>query len=97
MTELEGINTTELVQMCRSAGLGNLSRGSRESLYDALLEDNTTQCPLNDKRTVMENHIRKEYHKLRTQLPGCTGKCTTYGCTDVQTLCCWEAIKAQLL
>jgi len=28
----------------------------------------------------MEAKIQKHYMSIRTQLPGCTGKCTTYGC-----------------
>lgn len=94
---LAGLNVTELVQLARAAGLGNLPR-DREVLREALLSD----CPgpqdaLSEKRARMEAHIQKFYARMRTQLPDCTGKCTSFGCPDLIVQRCWAGMRQGML
>jgi hypothetical protein len=96
---LDSVNLTELIELCREAGLGNFSRGDgREALYAALEDDVLPEdCPLDEKRVLMENHIKKNYRRLRTQLPGCSGKCITHGCPDLIVQRCWVGFKDDMI
>lgn len=96
---LDALNLTELIALCRQAQLGNLGRHlSREELY-AALEDEIFpgDCPLEERRDLMQAHITKNYRRLRTQLPGCDGKCTTFGCPDIIVQRCWLGFKDDMI
>jgi len=95
--DLDDINTSELVEMARKVGHGNAAR-DREALYDALeYDDPPPTDALEDCRQVMEDHITRNYRKLRTQLPGCNGKCVSFGCPDLVVQRCWMGIKKFIL
>lgn len=96
---LDSVNLTELIEMCRSAGLGNLGRHtSRSDLYDALENDNVSDvCNLEDMRVLMEAHINARFRRLRTQLPCPKGRCTTFGCPDLVVQRCWVGMKDDML
>lgn len=99
MHPLDPINKSELIEMCRTAQLGNFGRNSsREELYRAL-EDGICpdSCPLEEKRELMETHIKKNFRRIRTQLPGCNGTCVSYGCPDIIVQKCWENMKNDML
>lgn len=53
-------------------------------------------CPLVRKKEVMEDFIQKNINKLRTQLPECTGHCTTFGCPDGMVVNCYMKLKPLL-
>lgn len=93
------MNLTELIELCREAGHGNFGKHtSREELYTALEEDILPEdCPLDQKRELMQVHIKKNYRRLRTQLPGCTGKCVTFGCPDLVVQGCWVGFKDDMI
>lgn len=94
---LEGMNTTELVQLAREAGLGNLPR-DRDVLIRALIEDVADEtCPLEEKRVALQRHIARDYARLRTQLPGCNGKCVSFGCPDLIVQRCWGGAQRDML
>jgi hypothetical protein len=93
---LDNVNLTELVEMARKAELGNSVR-DRESLYAALEDGEVVRCPLDKIRSRMQAHIKKNYRRLKTQLPGCTGECTTYGCPDLIVQRCWAGSKDEML
>ena len=93
---LDNVNVTELVEMARKAELGN-SRRDREDLYAALEDGEVTPCPLDPIRARMQAHIKKNYRRLKTQLPGCTGECTTFGCPDLIVQRCWSGSKDEML
>ena len=102
MSDLEGVNATELIEIARDAGLGNLTRSlTHEQLIAVLNGDHrapgTTQDALETKRAKMQNHIRVNWLRLRSQLPGCTGKCTTYGCPDLIVQRCWHGMHKDML
>ena len=94
---LDEVNLTELVQMARSAGLGN-SLPSRDAIIEALdYGEETPLCPQEERRELMEAHIHKNFTRLRTQLPNCNGKCVTFGCPAMVVVRCWEGFKEDML
>ena len=93
---LDNVNLTELVEMARRAELGNSIR-ARDDLYNALENGEVTPCPLTAIRVRMQAHIMKNYRRLRTQLPGCTGECLTFGCPDLIVQRCWAGSKKEML
>ena len=94
-------NETELLGIAFSQGLGRLRSGiPREELIaivagevqvrpEHLSETGTT-------RQVLQDFIFKNWEKLRSQLPGCTGKCVTFECTETKHASCFFFNKAQL-
>lgn len=89
---LYGVNKSELIQMARSAGLGNPGRDlSREELIE-LLEtgDEKVEDRLERWRRAMQEHIKKNRRRMLSQLPNCNGKCRTFGCPDVVVTRCWR-------
>lgn len=93
---LDDMNLTELVQKARDEGHGNVAR-DRAALYEALDRGDVEKCPLEAIRKRMEAHIKANYRRLKTQLPGCTGVCTTFGCPDIIVQRCWEGSKEEML
>lgn len=96
---LESMNRTELVQVARAAGLGNVPREqSVHDLVEAILQD---ECDgpdaLEKRRVAIEAHIKKFRKRLLSQLPGCNGCCTTYGCPDLVVARCWEWARHDML
>ena len=84
------MNRSELVQIARSAGLGNIARDRPLSeLVDDILDDRGEPDELEKKRDMMQAHIAKHRARLLSQLPGCDGRCTTFGCPDLIVMRCW--------
>jgi hypothetical protein len=88
---LELLNRSELVQVARAAGLGNVSRDSSPAELVELIctEEGLPVDRLQERRRAMQAHIEKHKNRLLSQLPGCTGKCTTFGCPDLIVMRCW--------
>ena len=98
---LDGVNKSELIQLARDSGLGTLGRAlSEDELIEILLfvdAENAPKCPLEGKRVKMERHIDKNRKRLLSQLPGCDGRCTTFGCPDLVVVRCWEGFRHDIL
>jgi hypothetical protein len=99
---LRGLNKSELIQMARAAGLGNIGRNnSDEEIIEALVEatspEEVPSCPLEGKRKKMEAHIMRNKRRLMSQLPNCTGQCTTFGCPDLIVMRCWGGFHNDIL
>lgn len=96
---LDGANRTELVGFGVAAGLGHLSRTQPRTDLTAVLDGDAsgTACPLTRKRVMMERHIGSNWSRLRTQLPGCNGKCTSFGCPDLIVQRCWMGFRNDIL
>lgn len=96
---LADLNGTELIEVCRQAGTGNVSRAApRDALYAAADGDERlAPDALENKRVTMQQHIATNWRRLRTQLPGCTGKCTTHGCPDIIVQRCWKGFEGDIL
>jgi hypothetical protein len=101
MSGIDDLNRTELVETCRAAGLGSVGRTQdREQIYSVLegtADPSEIECPLEGKRKMMQQHIEKNWRRLRTQLPGCTGKCTSYGCPNIIVQRCWKGFDGDIL
>lgn len=93
------INRTELQELCREIGEQNVYREDRRDSLIAEIEGDgaARKCPLDPQRKEMQAHIQKNFRRLRTQLPGCTGKCTTYGCPNLVVVRCWVGLKDHIL
>lgn len=96
---LDSLNRTELVELARSCGLGNIGRAYSRSLLAEMLVEGEYVDPdkLQRWRTAMERHIKKNKNRLRSQLPGCNGQCTTYGCPDLIVTRCWDGFKDDMV
>jgi len=93
------LNRTELQSILRDLDQGNAYREAPRSQLEAALDGTgaTPECPLDPHRAEMEKHIQKNYRRLRTQLPGCDGRCTSFGCPDLIVTRCWTGIKDDIL
>lgn len=97
---MKDVNKSELIALARMEGLPNLSRAATiDEIVDVLMDDESSHglCPLEKHRETMEEHIHKNFRRLRTQLPGCNGKCVSFGCPDLVVVRCWEAMKSDIL
>lgn len=94
------VNKSELVQMAHALGLGHVSRShKREDLIRMIvLEDGELETDSVDEwRELMEAHIDKYRKRLLSQLPGCDGTCTTYGCPALIVTRCWEGFRHDMV
>jgi len=92
---LQYCNETELLALARRQGLGILSRGlPREELLGVvsgvLAMKPEYLSGTKATRALLESHIWKHYSITRSQLPGCTGKCSTYNCSDGRHAVCFS-------
>jgi hypothetical protein len=102
MGGLDRVNLTELIELAREDGLGNLDRNrSREGVYELLDDERDVApedgCALEGHRTIMEDHIQEHFRRLRTQLPGCNGKCRSFGCPDLIVVRCWHGFRDNIV
>lgn len=101
MSGFDDLNRTELVETCRAAGLGSVRRTQdREQIYavlEGIADPSKIECPIEGKRKMMCQHIQKNWKRLRTQLPGCTGNCVAYGCPNIIVQRCWKGFDGDIL
>jgi hypothetical protein len=93
------MNRTELIELLREDGLGNVSRANKMDLLEIALDTDVDleQCPLEERRASMQRHIKRNWRRIRTQLPRCNGKCETFGCPDAIVIGCWFRFKDEIL
>ena len=93
------LNRTELQSILRDLEKQNAFREAPRAKLVAALDgvEDVPNCPLDPHRIEMERHIQKNYRRLRTQLPGCDGRCTTFGCPNLIVTRCWLGIKDDIL
>ncbi len=86
-------NESELLSLAWKQGLGHLRRGlPREELIGIVTGEvelrpehiSTTM----ETRRLLQNFISKNWGTLRSQLPGCDGKCVTFSCTEGKHALC---------
>jgi hypothetical protein len=92
---------TELLALARKQGLGRLRRGIPKSeLVDlvrgAIPLQREHHSETMETRRVLEAFIAKNWGQLRSQLPGCDGKCTTFACTEGKHALCFYPNKRLL-
>ena len=96
---LARMNRSELVQIARLAGLCNVARDRPIAalVEEISLDDPVEPDALQGRRKAIEEHIKKHRARLLSQLPGCTGCCTSYGCPDLIVMRCWAGFSRDML
>jgi hypothetical protein len=93
----ELINKSELLLIIKESENSDISRMTTSNELISILENGDTtrskKCPLFSIKERMENYIQDNIRKMRTQLPNCTGHCTTYGCPNGIVVNCYINIK----
>lgn len=92
---------TELLALARRQGLGRLRMGIEKSELVELVRGAVPLRPdhlaqTTETRRVLQEFITKNWGQLRSQLPGCDGKCTTFPCTEGKHALCFFPNKALL-
>lgn len=99
---LNECNETELISLAFKQGLGRLRLGLPRHVLIALVEGSleVTRAHLSDtieSRKLLESFLARHWEKVRSQLPGCNGKCNTFNCSDGRHAMCFEPNKSQVL
>lgn len=88
-------NETELLTIARQAGLGRLRRGLPKEELVAIVSgwafpraDQMSGTGLT--RQSLEATIKANLEVMRSQLPGCNGRCTIYHCSDSRHAVCYS-------
>jgi len=92
---LQSCNETELLAIARRQGLGILRRGLPRELIlgvvsGVLAMKHEYLAGTQETRALLESYIFRNYSITRSQLPGCTGKCSTYNCSDGRHAVCFS-------
>lgn len=96
---LHQCNTTELLWIAREQGLGHLKRGLPRETLVALITGELNLDPSRhlagtaETRARLQKFIWDNIDRTRSQLPGCTGKCTEYTCTEGRHALCFAGNK----
>jgi hypothetical protein len=91
---LQWCNESELLWLARLQGLPILRRGlPREELIaivsGAYPVQETHLAGTNYTRGRLEDFVQLNIDRLRSQLPGCTGRCRSYMCTEGKHMSCF--------
>lgn len=100
--DLDRMNLSEIIQVAREQGYGNLGRHlTRKEVIQVIDRGSpgteVDECRLEGKRIKIERHIDRNRRRLVSQLPGCDGKCTTFGCPNLVVVRCWEGFRHDML
>ncbi len=86
-------NETELLTMAQAQGLGRLRRGlPKEELVKIVSGGVPREDQLADtrfSRKLLEDFLAKHWEQVKSQLPGCNGKCTTFPCSEGRHALCF--------
>ncbi len=87
-------NETELLKLARRQGLGFLRFGIKREELISIVGGYSEPRPDHyagtaETRKELEKHIAKNIEKLRSQLPGCDGRCTTFACSEGRHALCF--------
>lgn len=90
---LELCNETELLGLAWRQGLGHLKRGlNREELIGIVRGEIAVRSEhistTMETRRILQDFIEKNWGQLRSQLPGCNGRCVTFSCTEGKHALC---------
>lgn len=88
----------ELLQIAREQGLGILKRGLPRDILVSFVTGAIDPGPqhkadIEYTRAKLELFIEAHWGQVRSQLPGCDGKCRTYKCSDSRHMLCFTPNK----
>ena len=94
----ESVNKTELRMIVKEYEETDIRRSTKVSELISIAEgetelDDEHKCPLSPIKETMEDYIQANIRSMRTQLPECTGHCTTFGCPDGVVVNCFIQLK----
>jgi hypothetical protein len=93
--QLERCNETELLQIIRDRGSGTLRRGiPREALLQ-IAKGTVAVAPeyfagTYHSRNKLQGFIVEHWAQCANQLPGCTGECSRFPCTEAKHVLCYS-------
>lgn len=93
--ELLRCSQTELLQIARRQGLPPLRRSLSKERIVEIVTGNDIFRPEEvagtiNSRVALQQYITKHWGVVRSQLPGCDGKCTTYPCSEGRHAMCFS-------
>jgi len=95
---MNDLNNTELQAIGRSVGLEIPKTMETEEALQCVVSAKQPKVPnLSEEKAAMEKHIQKYIRRLKSQLPDCTGKCTSHECPDIIVSRCWLLFKDHLV
>lgn len=99
--ELMNCNETELLDMARRQGLGSLRRGIDKGELVDIVAGVINPGPqhysgTHETRARLELLILNQWERVRSQLPGCNGKCTSFPCSDGKHAACFAPNKGSV-
>jgi hypothetical protein len=91
---LKNCNESELIALALRQGLPRLRRGLDRRTLEAIVAGEMDPSAEHLSGTIqtrakLEAHILKHIEQIRSQLPGCTGMCSTYPCSDGRHALCF--------
>ena len=97
-SKLWDCNETELLQMARSTGNGCLRRGLPQETLIQIVSGEIAPAqehvsPSDFTRVKLQLFLTTNYGRAASQLPGCTGQCTIYPCSDGEHVLCFSPNK----
>lgn len=92
-------NQTEMQKISSDEGILLPKTMSTEKMIEALSNEKPPKScrTLEPEQQSMEAHIQRYFRRLKSQLPGCTGRCTTHGCPDIVVSSCWNTFKDHII
>lgn len=103
---IKACNETELLQLAKDQGLGRLRRGLPRDILVGIVIGTIDATPehlagTNETRALLESEIGapdyetgrqpgRNWAIVRSQLPGCTGLCTKYNCSEGRHALCFS-------
>jgi hypothetical protein len=87
-------NKTELLCLARVQGLPPLRKSLPVETMARIVAGEIPAKPehiagTGYTRTSLEKYIQDNYSRIRSQLPGCNGKCTSYPCSEGRHALCF--------
>jgi hypothetical protein len=94
-------NETELLWMARHQGLGHLRRGLPKQELVSIVAGHMEPQPQHFSETrvsrdQLQQFLERNWGVVRSQLPGCTGKCLNFSCSEGKHSMCFNGVRDQV-
>ena len=89
------VNKSELIVIIKEYEKVDIRRSTSKAELMSILDEGSdgSTCSLVPIKSDMQTYIQNNIRKMRTQLPECTGMCTTHGCPDGVVVNCHLKLK----